>query len=727
MTAAILSSVIFMTAAIVLRKIFGKRLNGRLLMLMWALVFIKLAVPVNIPSAVSVMNLFEEKTENTAVLETEGTIILPSNQPQNIELPSEPVPEKPSENNYAPTAPKSKIDIKKITYSVYFTVSFFLEISVLGAYIICAIKFSKLDGISINEKFSEKNIRFKKSSLDTPAVFGIFRPIILIPENTDMTDEETLEYIILHEKTHIHHCDQLFNLLTLLICCINWYDPLAWICRALYLKDVEKWCDESVIDTVGNENRKSYAAALLTCASKHSHPLVLISGFGESDIKVRIKAISENKRLRRGVSAVAATVIIIIAAVLGTGKSVNAEMIYSGFVPTVNGWDYTQKFSGNNGEAAAVTLNLSNNYGNGDFNPDNYFRFTIGIDSDEYSISEPYAEMKISDVKSFRVLPDGEKNDNNSIITYNSDFDKKTNDIELAITFNNTPASVITADISYKLKKGIFTVGTYSMAVSYDLRTIEAGSFANRIRTINYYFANTGFEAKMTDKGYEISSTDGVTDMCIFFTDFDEGAIISDSSGRELKLEHFDPDYSRIFPVDVTNDGVTDLVITEYIRGTGVIDNYCRIIDGKNLCEAAVDDESIKQIITDFVNSSEFREYAAGNNAPVTINCSFYDNIIPQKPGIGDTAADEFFSGSDPHLSGQLFWDKENGSNVYLTDNIEIYGGIIIDTDGERLTGNTLFGLVRNETEYSDVFSANTVFKYRDGIFKAENIRFENN
>ncbi len=667
MTAMMITSALLMAAAVIFRKTLGKKLNGRLLMLMWAIVFIKLAVPVSIPSDFSVMNLFSGNSDNAEyfnISHSENKSVsdisrsenaADSNSEQNnSEISAKSINTFPAAeiSPEAAGSPKQKIDLGKTAYSIYSVIAAVLAIFVLTAYIICSVRFSRFEDMKISEKYP--GLRFKKSTLGTPAVFGIFRPIILIPEDTDITDSIALGHIILHEKTHIRHHDQLFNMLTLMICCLNWYDPLAWVCRTLYLKDTEKWCDETVINIIGSENRQSYAKTLLACAEDRSRPFMLISGFGESDIKTRIKAILEDKKLRRGASLTAVILIIIIAAVLGTGKSVKAEMTFSDFVPTLNGWDYTQKFSGNNGETAAVTLNLNNDYG--EYKPPNYFHFTIGIDSEEYSISEPHAKMRMTGVKSFRVVPDGERNDNESSVTYNADFNKASNDIELAVTFDRSAEPTLTADISYKLKKGIFTVGNYSMRVFYNRdmiygRNVKSG-YAGNIASINNQLNDHGFLAEIKENGYEISSIDGSTDLTIYFDDFDDGAVISDDSGRELKLDIFNPYYSMIESVDVTNDGVNDLVITEHITGTGVIQNYWKIIDGKNLCEIPVDTEGIEHIIIDFVNSGVFADFAAGT-VPTYSGFDF-----PEGTGEIGTNKDDIFSETDPHLTGNLFWDE---------------------------------------------------------------------
>lgn len=237
MTAAIITSLLLMTAVIAIRGIFGRRLRGRALSFMWAVVFVKLAVPVSIPSAVSVMNLFPA---DTAIVEEKETVTSPETLPvtvpreNNSETPAVTAAPAEKQNIYYDEQPRTTVrpvrekqenkSSGNILLAVYAVIAAVLELGVLAAYAVCSVRFSKCEAADIPEEFAEKNIRFVKCSLDTPAVFGIFRPVILIPEGMERANG--LEHIILHEKTHIRHRDQLWSLLTLMICCAHWTNAM---------------------------------------------------------------------------------------------------------------------------------------------------------------------------------------------------------------------------------------------------------------------------------------------------------------------------------------------------------------------------------------------------------------------------------------------------------------------------------------------------------------------
>ena len=58
MLSVAITSALLGIAAIVIRKLFGNRTGIKPFIIMWAIVFIKFAVPVELPSHLSVMNLF---------------------------------------------------------------------------------------------------------------------------------------------------------------------------------------------------------------------------------------------------------------------------------------------------------------------------------------------------------------------------------------------------------------------------------------------------------------------------------------------------------------------------------------------------------------------------------------------------------------------------------------------------------------------------------------------
>jgi beta-lactamase regulating signal transducer with metallopeptidase domain len=100
------------------------------------------------------------------------------------------------------------------------------------------------------------------SALLEPAVFGIFRPVLLLPEGiTAHLTPTQLEAIFAHELCHIRRRDNLMTALHMVAEAVFWFYPLVWWLGARLIDERERACDEAVVQS-GNEPRV-YAEAIL--------------------------------------------------------------------------------------------------------------------------------------------------------------------------------------------------------------------------------------------------------------------------------------------------------------------------------------------------------------------------------------------------------------------------------------------------------------------------------
>lgn len=159
------------------------------------------------------------------------------------------------------------------------------------------------------------------SCIEEPFVSGIFRPVIYLP---DGLEEKEREYILCHEKNHIRHHDPLLRLLWQAALVIHWFNPLVWLAVKFVQKDMEMFCDESVVRKYGNGARREYAMALLHFAAKKSG-LTFPVAFGESNAENRISHILKLKRPALAGAVLAAFVIVAASAVLLTNPKRTGE------------------------------------------------------------------------------------------------------------------------------------------------------------------------------------------------------------------------------------------------------------------------------------------------------------------------------------------------------------------------------------------------------------------
>lgn len=696
MLAAALTSALLALSVMMLRRIFYRRINGKVLVLLWAAVFIKLALPVNIPCRLSVMNL-PQSTQY--VTDKEYTL--------NTAQQSEPVTVESNGYTYiyteppvtepAPAAP----DLTDIFYKAYIAVAVLLCTLSAGAYIVCAVRFSRLPDAG-----KVHNVRIKISKDGVPAAFGIFRPVIILPENM----AGSRRHIILHELTHIRHRDTIWNILTLLICALNWYNPFAWISRALFLKDTERFCDESVIWRIGESNRRAYAHSLLSCAAKTSG-LSLVTGFGELDVKTRIKNILHNKKVRRG--AIIATVCIAAVCIvcLGTGAAVRPTAQEQSADFADGHYVYPVDISVEDEQAATVyiTRYTSPEGISADFQPANYFRMEFTSESREYDVEMTRVKTVLRGCKVYRLFP-GERTENPDLgeVSFYNDM-RDTDEVCFYAEFDfDTPCEIIlTAD--YKLKNNVNTYdGSFTKAIpaeSSDLSVID--EYEGRL-------GFCGFTVERDGDGYEARSDK--TDICFYFTDDDYDSMtvrrhISDDvivQRTYPRLGGFDPYHTNIEVTDLNGDGVPDLSVETYITGTGITENVITVINGADMSEIPIEKTACERLVTALaakkIPADDFSQYypyiLGGHDFAEEIMFPLYpDTSIFRCGGTSYGVEGGVLYGYSTYamIQGNIDkFDKRHCSNVYTAKiRLDYIGGGFVpaelfDFDGENFVSTDL-------------------------------------
>ena len=165
-------------------------------------------------------------------------------------------------------------------------------------------------------KLKRKVKVFISDRINTPFAHGVFKPRIMLPSKLIVgSSEQDLKYIIMHELVHIKRFDYIIKLISILVLCIYWFNPVIWLCFVLSQKDMEMSCDGKVLAVFENDIRKEYASILVSLAQKQNSILGRgFPAFGESSIKSRIKGIMNYRKpgILIGLAAVAALVVFIM-------------------------------------------------------------------------------------------------------------------------------------------------------------------------------------------------------------------------------------------------------------------------------------------------------------------------------------------------------------------------------------------------------------------------------
>src|SRR5260370_13103112 len=165
-----------------------------------------------------------------------------------------------------------------------------------------------------------------------PGIFGILRPVLLLPECiVERLTGTQLDAILSHEFCHVRRRDNLTAAIHMVVQAIFWFHPLTWWIGTRLVDERERACDEEVLRQGCKPN--VYAESILViCKLYLSSPLACVSGVTGSNLKRRIESIMRNrgeaglnlsKKLLLGVAGMAALVVPVVIGIL------NAPAIWS--------------------------------------------------------------------------------------------------------------------------------------------------------------------------------------------------------------------------------------------------------------------------------------------------------------------------------------------------------------------------------------------------------------
>ncbi len=248
-----------------------RKIPRRISVLLWLAPFLRMSLPVGLSSRFSLMSLLSGMSKSIVVHESAHHT---SWSVMNITQAAE---------SYFPIAYKAAAMEKVFTWAGTVWLIVFLAILLtLGAVYAATLR-------ELREAVERDGI-FYSDRITAPAVYGILRPRILLP---NPCEEGELPYVLLHERMHVRRRDNLWRLLAAALTAMHWFNPFAWVFLKKLLTDLELACDECVLSSPGVK-AKTYARALLNYQSDTN---AFVSAFGGATIRTRIENILFFRRM----------------------------------------------------------------------------------------------------------------------------------------------------------------------------------------------------------------------------------------------------------------------------------------------------------------------------------------------------------------------------------------------------------------------------------------------
>lgn len=139
------------------------------------------------------------------------------------------------------------------------------------------------------------------SMVDSPLLLGLFRPVILLPDDTLSIRE--LRLILCHELTHYTRGDLFIKVLVMLSVSLHWYNPLIHLMQREVNYACEASCDERVVRGTDLDARQYYSETIIAVIRRQSrlHSALSTSFYGgKKGMKNRILTIMDTRARRLG-------------------------------------------------------------------------------------------------------------------------------------------------------------------------------------------------------------------------------------------------------------------------------------------------------------------------------------------------------------------------------------------------------------------------------------------
>jgi len=322
-----LSGALLVAVIVVIRILAMHRLPKRAFIVLWFIALFQLVVPFSIPSQMSIFNLFDASSPIQQVTTPPDMSSTPNIAVSDFQR---------QVYGYFPV-----LNTPRETVTTYNRLILEPLVSVyLIGVIISAILFTLLynkhrkdfddaqpfSNALITDWLASHKLKRKMSirvshKIAAPLTYGIFRPVILLPEDTNWDNLNELNYVLAHEFIHIKRFDAFTKLVMTAVLCVHWFNPFAWCMYFLFNRDLEISCDEAVVHMLGEQSKQGYALTLIGMIERKNHFPTLYNNFAKYAIEERITAIMKMKK-RTILGTLAALLVVgVTATVFATSRA----------------------------------------------------------------------------------------------------------------------------------------------------------------------------------------------------------------------------------------------------------------------------------------------------------------------------------------------------------------------------------------------------------------------
>lgn len=317
-------------AVMAVRLVLRKKASRRALCMLWALVALRLLLPVSLTVESPVSLQAEEAPVSRAYHAMQET---------RTSVPEEAAPA-PAESSGAaaavvPAEPAAE-PVTLRTFARWLPWIWVIGMGCMAAYMLLSFIWMRL---TLRRAEHIQDNVYRCTQWSTPFVLGIIAPCIYVPESVS---EEDLPQVLAHERCHIRRWDHVVKPFAFLLLAVNWFNPVLWAAYVLLGRDMENACDEMALKNADAAQRAAYSRALVSCAAQPKMAAVCPLAFGEVAVKERVKNVIHYKKPAVWAAVMVAVAAVIIGACLLTkpaedksGYPLDAKKLYALRTPYV--------------------------------------------------------------------------------------------------------------------------------------------------------------------------------------------------------------------------------------------------------------------------------------------------------------------------------------------------------------------------------------------------------
>lgn len=317
-------------AVMAVRLVLRKKASRRALCMLWALVALRMLLPVSLTVESPVSLQAEEAPVSRAYH---------AMQEARTSVPEEAAPA-PAESSGAaaavvPAEPAAE-PVTLRTFARWLPWIWVIGMGCMAAYMLLSFIWMRL---TLRRAEHIQDNVYRCTQWSTPFVLGIIAPRIYVPESVS---EEDLPQVLAHERCHIRRWDHVVKPFAFLLLAVNWFNPVLWAAYVLLGRDMENACDEMALKNADAAQRAAYSRALVSCAAQPKMAAVCPLAFGEVAVKERVKNVLGYKKPAIWAAVILAAAAVVIGVCLLTKPSyknvgtLDAEKLFALRTPYVD-------------------------------------------------------------------------------------------------------------------------------------------------------------------------------------------------------------------------------------------------------------------------------------------------------------------------------------------------------------------------------------------------------